>query len=105
MAQTLFEKPVQLESDNLELLGFEVTEDKGNGYLKLQNNGKILWNPDYNPNFPESRAKVKISINYGDTGEDGKIYIGIFQHGGTRTVYNGLCNDEELFITLLKNIR
>ena len=63
MAQTLFEKPVWLESNNLELLGFEVIEDKGTGYLKLQNNGKILWNPDYNPDFPESRGKVKISIN------------------------------------------
>lgn len=98
-------KPVWLEPDNLELLGFEVTEDKNNGYLKLQNNGKILWNPDYNRNFPESRGKVLISLNYGDTGEYGKVYMGIKQDGGTRTVYNGLCNDEEMFIILLKNIR
>jgi hypothetical protein len=44
-------------------LGFDVTEDKDNGYFKYQNDGTKHYNPDYNSKFPEPKGKVLISVN------------------------------------------
>lgn len=93
--------------DNMLLLGFEQVGESSNGYYKYQNNATIHYNKDYNPNFPEPRGKVLISVSTVYTTLKGDVvpYIGIKQDGGTRASYNGLCPNEDFLIQLLNNIR
>ncbi len=85
-----------LEPDNMKLLGFDCLSDK-DGYLKYQNDGTKLNNPDYNKKFPEPKGKVIIYVNF----TYGEIpYVGICQDGDSRTVYGGIC-ETELFLKLL----
>jgi hypothetical protein len=97
-----------LELDNMKKLGFELSEDHNDdGYYKYQNNGTIHYNKDYNRNFPEPIGKVLISVNttYTTLAKENIPYIGIKQDGGTRSVYSGLCPNEDFLIQLLNNIR
>jgi hypothetical protein len=97
-----------LEPDNMLKLGFELSEDhNNNGYYKYQNNATIHYNKDYNRNFPEPKGKVLISVNttYTTLAKENIPYIGIKQDGGTRSVYGGLCPNEDFLIQLLNNIR
>ena len=84
-----------LEPENMLLLGFEcIQNDKG--YLKYENNATVHYNPDYNQ-FPEPKGKVIIYVNF----TYGEIpFVGIDQDGGTRTVFNGVC-ETEMFLKLL----
>jgi hypothetical protein len=91
-----------LEPENMLFLGFELISDK-NGYLKYQNNGKIKYNKDYNKQFPEPKGKVIVYVNF--TYSEEYSFVGIEQDGGTRSVYNGICNTEQFFKELLYSIR
>jgi len=90
-----------LEPENMKILGFDCLSDK-DGYLKYQNNATVHYNTDYNSKFPEPRGKVIIYVNftYGDI-----PFVGIEQDGGTRNVYNGVCETEMFLKSLLNSIR
>lgn len=83
-------------------LGFEKVSE--NGPLKaFQNNATILWDKDYNAEFPEPKGKVIINVN--TEYRKNKCFATIQNDGGTRKVYNGVVPNEEFLIQLLKNIR
>jgi hypothetical protein len=90
-----------LEPENMKLLGFDCLSDK-DGYLKYQNDGTKHRNKDYNSQFPESRGKVIVWVNF----TYGEIpFVGIDQDGGTRHVYYGVCETEVFFVMLINSIR
>jgi len=111
MKQTLFLKEKEsrlkansrlfLEPENMKVLGFDLISSK-DGYLKYQNDGTKHRNKDYNKNFPEPKGKVFVFVNFNYSDIP---FIGIEQDGGTRPVYNGICETEQFLITLLNSIR
>jgi hypothetical protein len=103
---TILDELSFIKPHNMKKLGFDVTEDKNNGYFKYQNDGTKHYNPDYNPKFPEPKGKVLISVNSIHTTlkKENIPYIQIKQDGGTRTVYNGLCPNESFLIGLTKDM-
>lgn len=91
-----------LESENMDKLGFKCVLNK-NEYRRYENIGTVHYNTDYNKDFPESPGKVIIAVNM-DYSESNP-FINITQDGGTRTVYNGVCNNERFLKELLYSIR
>lgn len=86
---------------NMKSLGFDC-QKTNHPYYEYYNDGTKHRNKDYNPNFPEPKGKVLVFVNleYGST-----PFIQIEQDGGTRTVYHGVCPDQEFLESLLNNIR
>ena len=89
---------------NMRKLGFELAEpSKDNIYFKYQNNATIHYNKDYNSKYPEPKGKVILYVNLD---YDPKYpFIRIEQDGGTRTVYSGICDNEEFLKQLLYSVR
>lgn len=95
-----------LSPENMLKKGFEDIsnpEKTSNGYFKFQNNGTILYNPDYNPNFPEPKGKVIIYVNFSYTPK--YPYISIRQDGDTRNSYSGIVSTQSFLDKLLKSVR
>lgn len=87
--------------DNMKKLGFDCLSNK-DGYLKYQNDGTKHYNKDYNSTYPEPKGKVIVYVNISRSNYN---FVGIMQDGDTRTVYNGVCEDQEFLVKLLYSVR
>lgn len=87
-------RPSFINPENMKALGYSLVKEEG-GILTYTNNGGVEF-PHYGP-----AAKGKRYIYFNTTFKD-KLFLGIKEDGGTRTVFHGFITEISDFLTINK---
>ena len=96
-------RPEWIEPEAMSTIGYYLVSDK-DGYLEYRNNGKVVYNKDYNK-FPAQKGMRIVYINCTYKPDDNVVYMGVKEDGGTRTSFGGVVDSAVFIEKILISLR